>query len=131
MLDVRIEHDEALEVFLSGELRFEGMVEFQRIVRAVETFHGHKVVLHLAEMDVSDPAGIGMLLVLNDAVRRRSMSLTINGISSETRRVFDWCPMIAIGPKGEMKSSVEPGCTCEAAACRPQTGQSRSGPERD
>jgi len=125
MLTVHIENEDVLSIKLGGGLQFDDYATFKRVIDAVEDFEGKDVQLNLSEIDVTDPAGIGMLLILDDALRRKGLTLKAEGISSMTRRVFGWCPMIMLAQSGELRA--DDAGTCKSGTCASGTCQTRSG----
>ncbi|MBR9825229.1 MAG: STAS domain-containing protein [Alphaproteobacteria bacterium] len=112
MLTTYILKEEDLNIEMSGSLRFEDYATFKTAVDELERYDGRRVHLNLSDMDITDPAGIGMLLILSDAARRRGIELCLSGVSAKTQQVFNWCPMLQTSSvDGDNGQSISKSCS--------------------
>ncbi len=78
----------ATELLLRGRLTFDGNERFRQIVERVATQAGRAVVADVAGLDFIDSAGLGMLLLLNEAMEAVGAKLTLRRPQGQVKRLL-------------------------------------------
>ncbi len=77
------------EIRMVGRLTYDDHGKFHDIKALVEDSKAKAVVLDLSGLDFIDSAGLGMLVVLEDAARTVNVGITIRGAHGTVRKLMN------------------------------------------
>jgi anti-anti-sigma factor len=66
--------DQGLQATLTGRFTFQDHGVFRGLVAAIQTARGQRVAVDLSAVEFIDSAGLGMLLVANDACKKAGLA---------------------------------------------------------
>ena len=77
------------EIALSGTMSFSDNTKLRDLLKAFESGGKTQAVVSLEHLKNIDSAGLGMLLILNDAAREHGVSLSIRGAQDQVKKMLD------------------------------------------
>lgn len=86
-MEVRIEHGESMNVFVSGRLDTVTSVEFDKAIKAEEITED-LVVIDFSNVEYISSAGLRVLLALKRELDGKSKALEIHNINAVVREIF-------------------------------------------
>ena len=86
-MEVKIEHGEAMVVFVSGRLDTVTSVEFDKAIKA-EEIKEDLVVIDFSNVEYISSAGLRVLLALKRELDGKSKTLEIHNINAVVREIF-------------------------------------------
>ena len=86
-MEVKIEHGEAMNVFVSGRLDTVTSVEFDKAIKA-EEIKENLVVIDFSNVEYISSAGLRVLLALKRELDSQSKALEIHNINAVVREIF-------------------------------------------
>lgn len=86
-MEVKIEHGEAMNVFVSGRLDTVTSVEFDKAIKA-EEIKENLVVIDFSNVEYISSAGLRVLLALKRELDAQSKALEIHNINAVVREIF-------------------------------------------
>ena len=86
-MEVKIEHGESMNVFVSGRLDTVTSVEFDKAIKAEEITED-LVVIDLSNVEYISSAGLRVLLALKRELDGKSKALEIHNINAVVREIF-------------------------------------------
>lgn len=79
----------SLVAALRGSLKFSDNSSLRSIIEEMKTSGAGSVTVDLAGLESIDSAGLGMLLLVNDAAKDNGQSLTVAGAQGQVRKMLD------------------------------------------
>lgn len=76
------------ELSLSGEFTFADHAAFLEVTARLFASSASQVTLNLARLDFIDSAGLGMLLIARDEVKKRDRKLVLRAPGGQVKRIF-------------------------------------------
>ena len=76
-------------ISLSGKFGFEDSSEFRKLIGGLAEQKGNNVIVDLDGLQSIDSAGLGMIILLNDAATDNSINLQISGAKGQVRKMLD------------------------------------------
>ena len=86
-MEVRIEHGESMNVYVSGRLDTVTSVEFDKAIKAEEITED-LVVIDFSNVEYISSAGLRVLLALKRELDGKSKALEIHNINAVVREIF-------------------------------------------
>lgn len=86
------------EVFLQGRLTFSDNLLFRKIVDDIKEFSGSKCVFDLSDLEFIDSAGLGMLMLLKDALENTPFTISLRGAEGQVKRMLEIAKFDALIP---------------------------------
>ncbi len=86
-MEVKIEHGESMNVFVSGRLDTVTSVEFDKAIKAEEITED-LVVIDFSNVEYISSAGLRVLLALKRELDGKSKALEIHNINAVVREIF-------------------------------------------
>jgi len=80
---------EATEIWLSGRLTYDDHLKFNEIRGIASAVATRKVVLDLSGLEFIDSAGLGMLVIFEDAASAANTGVSIRGAHGIVRKLMD------------------------------------------
>jgi anti-anti-sigma factor len=89
-LEYSINNDGAQRnVNLSGRLSFDDHSVFREITAALKEDGPNKCSINVGGLEFIDSAGLGLLLVVNEAAKDRNISVTITGARDQVNKMLE------------------------------------------
>lgn len=85
--DIR-DRGDTREVILRGRLTFDGNETFRKVVEALAAQPGVAAVIDLSDLEFIDSAGLGMLLLLREAMVEAGGRLSMRHPQGQVKRLF-------------------------------------------
>ncbi len=79
---------ENIVIRVSGKMIFSDHAAFKDLTKAILSVETTKVILDMAEATFIDSAGIGMLLLANDEVKKTTIRLSIANLNGQVKDIF-------------------------------------------
>ena len=83
-----LEEGNAVRLRLSGRMTFNDHAAMKRVTRALVAERKSHVVIDLSVLDYVDSAGVGMLLIIAEALRGTGGTMTLENARGQVARVF-------------------------------------------
>ena len=84
-----VENGTSLEVALSGSFSFADNDKVLALVNAFDTSEKKRTTVSLERLESIDSAGLGMLIILNDAAQLRGVGFSIRGARGQVKRMLE------------------------------------------
>lgn len=79
----------ALEFEMSGNFQFQDNPKVRSLIGELEASSAKSVALELSGVSQVDSAGLGMIVLINDAAKAGGKSLVLKGASGQVRKLLD------------------------------------------
>jgi anti-anti-sigma factor len=88
--------DQGLSATLLGRFTFQDHGVFRGLIDAIQSAKGRRVAVDLSAVDFIDSAGLGMLLVANEACKKAGLEFIANRPKGQVLRTLEVTSMGAI-----------------------------------
>jgi anti-anti-sigma factor len=88
--------DQGFRAVLTGRFTFQDHAVFRGLVGAIQTARGQRVAIDLEGVEFIDSAGLGMLLVANDACKKAGLDFVTQKPQGQVRRTMEIAAMGSI-----------------------------------
>jgi len=74
---------------MSGEFRFDDNPIVRKMIGELENENGSACEIEMSALTSIDSAGLGMILLINDAVKKSGKAMSLRGASGQVQKMLD------------------------------------------
>ncbi len=89
-MDYSIHSDpDICRIVFSGKFGFSDSANIRKLIGSLADHKGKEVVLDLTDLEAIDSAGLGMIILLNDAAQEKELRIRLTGAGGQVRKMLD------------------------------------------